>query len=195
MENEKLRNYILTALFAAVMSILSQFTFPIGAVPVTLQSFVCALSGTVMGRRWGAAGIGLWLLLGALGVPVLTQGKAGLGILLSPVGGYYIGFILMAWICGFTAERNRVFWKQYLICGAGLVACYAMGTVYFMGYFQFALGKSMSLLTALTMTAFPFIPFDLIKIFFGASAGMKLRHVLSAAGSECGGQSRTHGRA
>lgn len=91
-----MHDMISAALFAGIMAILSQFTFPIGAVPITLQSFVCALAGGVLGRKWGAISIGLWLILGMLGIPILTMGKAGIGIFLSPVGGYYLGFVVMA---------------------------------------------------------------------------------------------------
>ena len=83
----KNHNFISAALFAGIMAILSQFAFPIGAVPITLQSFVCALAGGVLGKKWGAISIGLWLILGMIGIPVLTMGKAGIGIFLSPVGG------------------------------------------------------------------------------------------------------------
>ena len=55
------------ALFAGIMAVLSQFAFPIGAVPVTLQTFVCAFAGGVLGWKWGAVSISVWLLLGALG--------------------------------------------------------------------------------------------------------------------------------
>ena len=58
------------ALFAGIMAVLSQFAFPVGAVPVTLQTFVCAFAGGVLGWKWGAVSISVWLLLGALGVPI-----------------------------------------------------------------------------------------------------------------------------
>lgn len=104
------------ALFAGIMAVLSQFAFPIGAVPVTLQTFVCAFAGGVLGWKWGAVSISVWLLLGALGVPILTMGKAGVGIFLSPVGGYYIGFILMAGFSGiYLKEKSRFFTQgEYL---------------------------------------------------------------------------------
>ena len=79
MEKGKMHNIISAAIFAAIMAVLSQFTFPIGPVPITLQSFVCALAGGVLGRKWGAISIGVWLLLGLLGIPILTMGKAGAG--------------------------------------------------------------------------------------------------------------------
>lgn len=53
MEKGKMHNIISAAIFAAIMAVLSQFTFPIGPVPITLQSFVCALAGGVLGRKWG----------------------------------------------------------------------------------------------------------------------------------------------
>ena len=60
MEKGKMHNIISAAIFAAIMAVLSQFTFPIGPVPITLQSFVCALAGGVLGRKWGAISIGVW---------------------------------------------------------------------------------------------------------------------------------------
>lgn len=182
MERENMKNCINAALLAGVMAILSQFTFPIGAVPITLQSFVCALAGGILGRKWGAAAMGLWLLLGVFGVPILTMGKAGPGIFLSPVGGYYVGFILMAWISGFRPAEKGHFVRQVGAAFVGLLSCYALGTIWFMGYFSLGLGKDMPLLTALTMTVFPFIPFDIIKVCAGVLVGTKIRQALVTAG-------------
>lgn len=65
--------------------------------------------------EWGAVSISVWLLLGALGVPILTMGKAGVGIFLSPVGGYYIGFILMAGFSGIYLKEKAAFSpREYL---------------------------------------------------------------------------------
>ena len=182
MEKERMHHMISAALFAGIMAILSQFTFPIGAVPITLQSFVCALAGGVLGRKWGAISIGLWLLLGVLGIPILTMGKAGIGIFLSPVGGYYLGFVLMAWISGFRLAERGHFLRQISSAIVGLAACYLLGTAWFMAYFQYGLGKEMPLWTALTMTVFPFVAFDLIKVVLGVVCGTRIRQALNQAG-------------
>lgn len=182
MERERMKNSVNAALLAGIMAILSQFTFPIGAVPITLQSFVCALAGGILGRKWGAAAIALWLLLGVFGVPILTMGKAGPGIFFSPVGGYYVGFILMAWLAGFRPAEKGHFLRQTLAGFAGLVSCYALGTVWFMAYFTWGLGKEMPLAAALTMTVFPFIPFDIVKVCAGVLVGTKIRQALVTAG-------------
>lgn len=182
MEKGKMHNIISAAIFAAIMAVLSQFTFPIGPVPITLQSFVCALAGGVLGRKWGAISIGVWLLLGILGIPILTMGKAGAGIFLSPVGGYYLGFVVMAWVSGFRLAEKGHFLRQVSSAVLGLIWCYALGTIWFMGYFHFGLGKEMPLWTALTLTVFPFVAFDLIKVILGVICGTRIRQSLNQAG-------------
>ena len=182
MEKEKMHNMISAAIFAGIMAILSQFTFPIGPVPITLQSFVCALAGGVLGRKWGAISIGLWLLLGLMGVPIPTMGKAGAGIFLSPVGGYYLGFVVMAWVSGFRLAEKGHFLRQVSSAVLGLICCYFLGLVWFIGYFHFGLGKDMPLWTALTLTVFPFVAFDLIKVVLGVILGTRIRQSLNQAG-------------
>lgn len=182
MEKEKLHNIISAAIFAGIMAILSQFTFPIGPVPITLQSFVCAMAGGVLGRKWGAISIGVWLILGLMGIPILTMGKAGAGIFLSPVGGYYVGFVIMAWISGFRLAEKGHFLRQVSSAILGLVCCYALGLVWFVAYFHFGLGKDMPFWTALTLTVFPFVAFDLIKVVLGVICGTRIRQSLNQAG-------------
>lgn len=112
----KNHNFISAALFAGIMAILSQFAFPIGAVPITLQSFVCALAGGVLGKKWGAISIGLWLILGMIGIPVLTMGKAGIGIFLSPVGGLLSGLRPDGFDQRIQIRREGQYFLLYRIC-------------------------------------------------------------------------------
>lgn len=134
------------------------------------------------GKEMGAISIGVWLLLGLLGIPILTMGKAGAGIFFSPVGGYYLGFVVMAWVSGFRLAEKGHFLRQVSSAVLGLICCYALGTVWFMGYFHFGLGKEMPLWTALTLTVFPFVAFDLIKVILGVICGTRIRQSLNQAG-------------
>ena len=103
------------ALFAGIMAVLSQFAFPIGAVPVTLQTFVCAFAGGVLGWKWGAVSISVWLLLGALGVPILTMGKAGVGIFLSLWAGIISDLFLWPVSAGYILKKKAAFSpREYL---------------------------------------------------------------------------------
>lgn len=182
MNNTHLKHCIGAALMAAVMAILSQFSIPIGSIPITLQTFVSALAGTVLGRKWGAAGIFLWVFIGVIGVPVFANGKSGPGVVLGPTGGYLFGLVLMAYICGWIAEKDRAFWKQCLIAIAGLAADYILGTAAFILYFQYGLGKVITLGAALSMAVIPFIPFDIVKVIIAVFAGLKVKRALQAAG-------------
>lgn len=182
MSNTNLHHMVGAALLAAIMAVLSQFAFPIGPVPITLQTFVCALAGGVLGWRWGTIAIAIWLLLGAIGIPILTAGKAGFGIFASPVGGYYLGFLVMATFSGICVAEKGKYVRQILLALAGLIACYVLGTLWFMAYFYFGLHKSMPLWQALTLTVFPFVVFDVIKIVLGVLCGTQIRYALQKAG-------------
>ena len=105
-----------------------------------------------------------------------------IGIFLSPVGGYYLGFVLMALISGFRSEEKVNIFCYIGFAILGLISCYALGTIWFMGYFQYGLGKDMPLWTALTMTVFPFVVFDLIKVTLGVLSGVRIRRALIQAG-------------
>lgn len=182
MVHTNLHHMVGAALLAAIMAILSQVAFPVGPVPITLQTFVCALAGGVLGWRWGTIAIAVWLFLGAIGIPILTAGKAGFGIFMSPVGGYYLGFLVMAAFCGICVAEKGKYVRQISLSIAGLIACYVLGTLWFMAYFYFGLHKDMPLWQALTLTVFPFVVFDIIKIVLGVLCGTQIRHALQNAG-------------
>jgi len=104
---EKLRMVVLTSLMAALMAVGSYIHVPIGPVPIVLTNLFVLLSGLLLGSRWGIASAGLYLLVGAIGMPVFYGGKGGVAHLLGPTGGYLFGFSLSAWITGFISERFR----------------------------------------------------------------------------------------
>src|SRR5512133_1411896 len=85
-----------TALLAACIAAGAWLQLPIGPVPVTLQPLFIVLAGFLLGPARGAAAVALYVLAGVLGMPVFAGGKAGLGVLLGPTGGYLVGFILAA---------------------------------------------------------------------------------------------------
>ena len=93
-----------------------------------------------------------------------------------------LGFVLMALISGFRSEEKVNIFCYIGFAILGLISCYALGTIWFMGYFQYGLGKDMPLWTALTMTVFPFVVFDLIKVTLGVLSGVRIRRALIQAG-------------
>ena len=84
---------IYAALFAALTAVGAYMALPIGPVPVVMQNLFVFLAGLILGGRWGLASVGIYLLAGAVGMPVFAGGTGGVGRFFGPTGGYLIGWI------------------------------------------------------------------------------------------------------
>jgi biotin transport system substrate-specific component len=103
---EKLQMVVLASLMAALTAVGAYIHVPIGPVPIVLSTLFVILSGLLLGSRWGPASMGLYLLVGAIGMPVFAGGKGGLAHFFGPTGGYLFGYVLASWITGFVSERS-----------------------------------------------------------------------------------------
>ena len=105
----KTRHMILSGLFAAITALLAQISIPLpfSPVPITGQTFAVFLTGAVLGGRWGALSMLLYIFLGAIGLPVFHNAQGGLHIVLGPTGGYLWGLCLAA-TCWGKSRRNGV---------------------------------------------------------------------------------------
>ena len=92
-----LRNMIVAAMFAALVAVVGQLQIPL-PIPITLQTMVVMMAGSVSGARWGAVSMGVFLLLVAFGAPLLAGGKGGMAVLAGPTGGYVWSWVLAAWL-------------------------------------------------------------------------------------------------
>ena len=99
------RDIALIAVFAAFIAVCSVIAIPIGAAPITLQTFAVLLAGAVLGANRGFLAVLLYLAVGAVGLPVFAGGAAGLAVFASPTAGYLVSFPLAAWLTGFIVER------------------------------------------------------------------------------------------
>jgi len=104
---EKLRMVVLASLMAALTAVGAYIHVPIGPVPIVLSTLFAILSGLLLGSRWGLASMGLYLLVGAIGLPVFAGGKGGFAHFFGPTGGYLFGFALASWLTGFISEGSR----------------------------------------------------------------------------------------
>src|SRR5215207_2420999 len=92
------------ALMAAVTAVAAQITVPIEPVPFTFQVLAVILSGLLLGPRYGALAMAVYVLVGAVGVPVFAGFRGGLGILLGDTGGYLLSYPLAAAVAGLAAR-------------------------------------------------------------------------------------------
>jgi biotin transport system substrate-specific component len=104
---DKLRWTVLASLMAALTAVGAYIHIPIGPVPVVLSTLFVLLSGLLLGSRWGLISMGLYLLVGAMGIPVFAGGKGGFAHFFGPTGGYLFGYALSAWVTGFLSERSQ----------------------------------------------------------------------------------------
>ena len=154
------------ALFAALIAVLGfvpQIMLPFG-VPITAQSLGIMLCGTVLGAKRGALAVLLFLALVAVGLPLLSGGRGGLGVFASPTVGFLIGFPIAAFVAGLVTERLKLAILPAAGIGAflgGVVALYAFG----IPGLALMLDKSLTE-AALMVTAF--LPGDLIKVVLAA---------------------------
>lgn len=180
----------LCGLFAALMAICSMISIPLGftPVPVNLATLGVFLAGGLLGKKYGTISLAVYVLIGAVGVPVFAGFRGGLSVLAGPTGGYIIGYIAAAFLVGLLTElflgrkgaakekgsSSRV--KELLLCAAamvvGLAACYLLGTAWFM------ISTHTGLWPALVSCVFPFLPGDALKIIAGSLLVQKLRHLL-----------------
>ena len=119
--NARLHKMVGCALFAALTAVCSQLAIPMPwGVPINLALFAVYMAGTMLGPVWGAASQLVYLLLAAVGVPVMAGMQGGPAVLLGKTGGYAIGYLLAALIAGaFAAKLPRKFGWLALGCVVG----------------------------------------------------------------------------
>jgi len=151
------------AVFAALIAICSWISIP-ATVPFTLQTFAVFLAVALLGGKRGTMAVLVYILLGAIGVPVFAGFSGGIGILLGTTGGYIIGFVFSAlamWLIEKLCGRKA--WVLLLSMVAGLIVCYTFGTIWFQRVYIRTSG-AVELATVLGWCVFPFILPDCIKI-------------------------------
>ena len=154
------------ALFAVLMAVCAWITVPLPKplVQFTLQTFAMFMALTTLGGRRGLYAIVVYLLLGAVGVPVFSGFQGGLGVLLDTTGGYIIGFAaaaLVYWLL--TAKLGDSLPVKIAACVLGLAVCYAFGTAWFLVLYARTTGP-IGVTTALSWCVLPYIVPDLLKL-------------------------------
>ncbi|MCC8138221.1 MAG: biotin transporter BioY [Clostridiales bacterium] len=162
------------ALFAALMAVCSWISIPT-TVPFTLQTFGVFMAVGILGGKRGTLAVLVYILLGAVGLPVFAGFSGGIGALLGTSGGYIVGFLFSAltmWLMENTLGRSAA--VQIVSMVAGLIVCYAFGTVWFMAVYTSQTG-AVGLMTVLGWCIFPFIIPDLVKIALAFLLSNRLR--------------------
>lgn len=172
-DNQKIRTkqMVLIALMTAITCVLGPLSIPLpfSPVPISLTNFAIFLAIFVLGMKNGTISFIIYLLLGAVGVPVFSSFRGGFQVLAGPTGGYLIGFIFLALIMGFALDHfDRKLVPTIIGMIIGMAVCYAFGTVWL------AKLLSLSFKEGLMMGVIPYLPGDAAKIIIAAIVGPKL---------------------
>lgn len=154
------------ALMAAMTAVAAQIAIPLpfSPVPFTLQVLAVILAGLLLGVRWGVVSMAVYLLVGAIGVPVFANFSGGLDSIVGPTGGYLVSYPFAAALAGlatgriFGSPRTRALLHGFVWGTVGLAVIYALGATWL------AVVTGLPPAAALAQGVLPFVAFDLIKV-------------------------------
>ena len=172
----KIRNMARCALLTALLCVCAWIGFPLGDVAITMQTFALFLTLGLLGGKNGSLVCLVYLLLGAVGLPVFSGFRGGLGTLLGATGGYILGFLgaaLVYWlITGLLGQRFFVRLTASLL---GLTVCYGFGTLWYALVWANG-GVAFGLI--LGKCVLPYLLPDLIKLALALTAAEKLKRII-----------------
>ena len=169
----QLRMIVLSSLFAALTAVGAYISIPIGPVPIVMQNFFVLLAGLVLGPRWGTAAVGIYLLAGALGLPVFAGGSGGIGRFFGPTGGYLLAYLPAAFLTGWISQNKQraALWDTV----AQILACVV---IFGLGVPWLKISTGMTWSKALAVGMLPFILGDVLKIAAAVAVAKAVRPLI-----------------
>lgn len=161
-----------SALLIAMLCGASWFAIPVPFSPVviSLHTIVVNLIGLLLSPRQAFTTVFIYLLMGMVGLPVFSGGASAAVRLFSPVGGYYIGFLLSAWLISLT-KGTKICFSRYvvvlLVCG--VLTQHLCAVVYAVGCF------GLSVTEAFLSISIPFLPMDIVKCIVSSAAAVAVK--------------------
>ncbi len=182
MQRISTKNMTLISIMVTLTVVSAYISIPIGPVPFTLQSYFVLLSGMILGSRSGAMVVVVYLVMGLMGLPVFSGGKAGVSILVSPTFGYLVGFVFASFLVGRIIEsKSRPSTVTWVLAPlVGLLPIYAFGVAYLYMIYNTVISplNPISLATAFKMGIYPFLLVDLAKALLAGFSGRAIETAL-----------------
>ncbi|QTA79251.1 Biotin transporter [Desulfonema limicola] len=176
-QSQQLHMTVYASLFAALTAAGAYLAIPMGPVPIVLQNLFVLLTGLLLGSRWGLASIGIYLLAGAIGLPVFAGGTGGIARIFGPTGGYLLSYLPAVYILGIIAEKGQKTGKPFVFDLIAMIC--ACLIVYGIGVPWLKLMTGMDWAKAFSAGMLPFLPGDGLKIAAAVPIVKTLRPVIS----------------
>jgi biotin transport system substrate-specific component len=157
---------VLAALFTALIIVGSYIAIPFVPVPLVLANFFALLAGLMLGPLWGGVAVLLYLVLGAIGLPVFSGGSGGFGHFASPTGGFLLGYLLSAVTAGLVVHGLQGVRKAPGLVRLALAGLLGLSVLYAIGlpWFQMVLAAKFTTLWAAFLFMSPYLIGDLVKV-------------------------------
>ena len=171
------KDIVLIPMFTALIAVGAFIKIPLPTCPLTLQWFFVMCAGILLGSKKGALSALMYVLLGLFGLPIFTGG-GGFWYVTKPTFGYFIGFVLCAFLIGLMTERKM---NLYAACAIGTVILYVIGSAYgyvILNFFTEGDGITLGALV-FTFMVLP-LPGDIIKVIRAAFVGGRVRKVIKS---------------
>ncbi len=166
----KTRDIVLCGLFAVLIAVMAQIAIPLpGGVPFSLQVMAVAMTGIILGPKRGIISVIIYILMGAIGLPVFANFSGGLSIIAGPTGGFILSFPIMALVAGLFSKKSNNIFFIFLGVAIGATINYLVGTV------QFMLITKSSFMYSLTVCVVPFVIFDAFKWGLASLIGVRIK--------------------
>ena len=174
------KKIVFTALFAALIAVCGFISIPVPGtpIPIVLQNMLTVLTGLMLGPVWGTISTVLFLVAGALGLPIFSGGTGGFAKLLGPTGGFLYGYALATLVAGMIAQRP-VYGKKTSLLRLILATVCGFVVMYIPGVIHFMKVMDKTFVQTLTLCVVPYIPGDLVKMVIAILLAAKLRIVAS----------------
>ncbi|MBE6851451.1 MAG: biotin transporter BioY [Ruminococcus sp.] len=174
--NEKLLSMTQIAMLTALIAVLSQVALPMPSnVPLTLQTFAVSLCAYLGGMRKGISAVLVYLAVGAVGVPVFSAFRGGLGVMLGYTGGFLWGFLPLTVLCAWgTVLRNKT--AAVFTGMIGMLLCHVSGVL------QYAVITGSGIMQSVFLVSAPYILKDVVCVAAGYFAANAVQRALRAAG-------------
>ena len=176
---DKTRNLTKMALCVALLAVSSYLSFPLPFTPAMVvgTTIIVNMTAFVLKPNDAFLVILAWMIVGAIGVPVLPGGSAGLGRLVGPTGGFYVSFAIAAWLMSKLLNGSNSF-KKMVFLGIAV----GMPVIYLGGCISMFLVAHMSVWATLVAAVFPFIFGDVVKVVAGAFLATRINAFLKNNG-------------
>lgn len=165
-----------TAIMSVLIAVCAWVTIP-APVPFTLQTFGVFMALKLLGGGYGTLAVLIYILLGAVGVPVFSGFGAGAGVLLGPTGGYIAGFLLTGLIYKLAEPKLKKRYQENVVLALGLMVCYLFGTLRFISVMG-ARGTEYTWLQGLMTCVVPYLIPDALKLVLADLLTKKLRPII-----------------